>query len=240
MKNILILVFTFITFLKISEASEQHYEEAGQDRCFETQFYPIGNPEIYNHELTRFPVVEPARHPSFEPPRFPVAPPSYVYFPGYHVASNFRNLQKARKCKKSSWSAEQDEKLMDCVRKSEGSRRWSQIARGVPGKSGKACCERWKEQLNPDINHLPLVEDEVRILVSFVFQKGTRWAELSKLLPGRAQNKLKNFWHTKKRRIFKYLSEHTSPDELVEIDLHIDEIIELLRPKPKKNLSSFD
>ena len=71
----------------------------------------------------------------------------------------------------------------------------------LQGRIGKQCRERWYNHLNPSIKkgNWTVQEDKVLFRSQFVF--GNRWSEISKLLPGRTENSVKNrFTSTAKKR----------------------------------------
>lgn len=101
---------------------------------------------------------------------------------------------------KGSWTREEDEIIVRFVREF-GPKNWTRLAALLKGRIGKQCRERWRNHLDPSINHAVWTPEEDQLLIELHRQYGNSWVKISKQMPGRCDNQIKNRWNSALKKL---------------------------------------
>jgi hypothetical protein len=98
------------------------------------------------------------------------------------------------------WTEDRDTKLKEAVQK-HGCKKWAKIAALVPGRTRSQCQKRWRNVLNPSIDHMTRrtgrwAKDEDIKLKEAVQKHGSKdWAVIAALVPGRTGAQCHKRWN---------------------------------------------
>ncbi|XP_015887610.2 transcription factor DUO1 [Ziziphus jujuba] len=116
--------------------------------------------------------------------------------------------------RKGPWKAEEDEVLLNHVKK-YGPRDWSSIrSKGLLQRTGKSCRLRWVNKLRPNLkNGCKFSLEEERLVIELQAEFGNKWARIATYLPGRTDNDVKNFWSSRQKRLARILQTSSTPSK---------------------------
>nr|AFK35398.1 unknown [Lotus japonicus] len=111
---------------------------------------------------------------------------------------------------KGAWSKQEDQKLIDYIKKNRKIC-WRTLpqAAGLL-RCGKSCRLRWINYLRPDLKRGNFAEDEEDLIIKLHALLGNRWSLIAGRLPGRTDNEVKNYWNSHLRR--KLISKGIDPN----------------------------
>ena len=124
---------------------------------------------------------------------------------------------------KGSWTSEEDTILRE--KRQLYGRKWAKIASHLPGRQGKQCRERFVNHLDPELKKGEWTDDEEAILIAMHEHHGNRWANISKQLPGRSDNDVKNHWYSTIQRKFQQHGKDVRYFPLLRLQLSLSSII---------------
>lgn len=110
-----------------------------------------------------------------------------------------KGLKLRKYARKQPWTQREDVTLAELV-KTHGVKRWSIISSIITNRSAKQCRERWKHQLDPNINTASWTHDDEWMLYLHHAVIGNKWTYLINFFPGRTDNSIKNHWNTQMRK----------------------------------------
>ncbi len=102
----------------------------------------------------------------------------------------------------NSWTPIEDQRLIEAVMQN-GTKNWAYVgttmqylSRGECNRTGKQCRERWHNHLDPTLSHAPFSAEEDAKLIRLQEIFDNKWTEISKRMPGRSDNAVKNRWNS--------------------------------------------
>src|SRR6185369_16975574 len=90
------------------------------------------------------------------------------------------------------WTEEEDKLLRKAVEKHQ--KVWCKVAESIPGRTDDQCAKRWKECLDPSIDHNEWTPQEDQLLLERYGELGSKWQQIAKSFPGRPGLHCRNRW----------------------------------------------
>ncbi|KAF6259393.1 hypothetical protein COO60DRAFT_1700893 [Scenedesmus sp. NREL 46B-D3] len=121
------------------------------------------------------------------------------------------------------WTSDEHEKLAYLVEQWGSEKNWAKVAEEMPGRTGKQCRERWLNHMKPGIVKGNWAPEEEFLLAQCHALVGSHWSKMTKRLPGRTENSIKNFWNAtlrskapnkKRGMLWTYMQLHNAKSEV--------------------------
>ncbi|XP_076906528.1 transcription factor LAF1-like [Bidens hawaiensis] len=115
------------------------------------------------------------------------------------------------KHKKGLWSPDEDQRLRDYIL-NRGLVCWSSVPINAGlQRNGKSCRLRWINYLRPGLKRGMFTTHEEQTILTLHGTLGNKWSQMSRHLPGRSDNEIKNHWHSYLKK--KIVKSNTSNEE---------------------------
>ena len=153
-------------------------------------------------------------------------PPQEQIQSGQNLLNQGENYQKNQNFtfkiikRRAPWNKKEDDAIIELVNK-YGTSNWTIIANEMAllykskHRNGKQCRERWHNHLDPIVNKENWTEEEENILFSKHLEYGNKWSDISKFLPGRTDNSIKNHFYSKLRKFIRKILKQINKENLL-------------------------
>ena len=163
---------------------------------------------------------------SIPEPTMLTTPPQDQPLPGQNLINQPENYSKNQNFtfkiikRRAPWNKKEDDAIIELVNK-YGTSNWTIIANEMAllnkskHRNGKQCRERWHNHLDPIVNKENWTEEEENILFNKHLEYGNKWSDISKFLPGRTDNSIKNHFYSKLRKFIRKILKQINKENLL-------------------------
>ena len=144
-----------------------------------------------------------------------------------------------RKSGPKAWTKEEDSMLLRIVQTMHMPMKWSVVALSLPGRTGKQCRERYVNHLNPRLKVSDWNPIEDATIFHLYSSTGSHWSSMSKVIPGRTDNGIKNRFHNLRRQVERE-DETRQKKSTTATDFPGDVRLDLMREFPEDLQGKFD
>ena len=128
---------------------------------------------------------------------------------------------RSRKSGPKPWTREEDNLLLTLVQTMQWPMKWTVVAQTLQDRTGKQCRERYVNHLNPRLKSSDWAPIEDATIFHLYNTIGSHWAKMSKIIPGRTDNGIKNRFHNIRRQ---YEREDTHRLRLSNVSEYVHEV----------------
>ena len=98
------------------------------------------------------------------------------------------------------WTMNEDLLIFSTIKEAGSPTKWSHMSKMIPNKTAKQFRERWNYHLNPLIKKTKWSREEDWACFFLEKKLPNKWSKISIIIEGRAENNIKNHWHSTLKR----------------------------------------
>lgn len=114
---------------------------------------------------------------------------------------------------KKIWSSQEDKAILTLVKKV--GKNWKLLSEIIGTKTGKQIRQRFINKLDPKIKNEDWTDEEDKLILKYYYEFGSRWSEISRKLPGRPENKIKNRFYSYIQKNYDIRYSLIDPEEVI-------------------------